>query len=256
MKRVLTAAVGIPLVIAITIHAPDWLFALIAGGVSAAALEEFLRLRAAQGTDRPGPWILLFGAAVTASFLLGPSQVLMTSAVTVMFLMASAVFSPQMKSGAAKVESGLAGTFYCCFLMGFVLLLSPYFLLTVFAIVWSGDIAALYIGRTFGKHALAPRVSPRKTVEGALAGLVASTAAGVAMFGWLLGESLATAAVLSAITAIAGQIGDLSESLLKRSAGVKDSSSILPGHGGILDRVDSLLFAAPVFYCLLQVTSA
>jgi phosphatidate cytidylyltransferase len=99
-----------------------------------------------------------------------------------------------------------------------------------------------------GRHLLAPKISPKKTVEGGIAGLAGSVAAGVLLSYWLLAVPWAPAALISGCTAIAGQVGDLAESALKRSAGVKDSSSILPGHGGILDRLDSLFFAAPVFY--------
>ena len=124
--------------------------------------------------------------------------------------------------------------------------------LMLFAIIWVGDSAGYYGGRAFGKHLLAPRVSPKKTVEGAVAGLLGSIFVGVIAGKWVLPEDWMNLIVLSAVTAIAGQIGDLAESTLKRSAGVKDSSSILPGHGGILDRLDSLFFAAPVFYWLLN----
>ena len=91
-------------------------------------------------------------------------------------------------------------------------------------------------------------MSPKKTVEGAIAGLIGSVIAGIAVGVWLLDEPWLNLAIISTVTAVAGQLGDLAESVLKRSTGVKDSSSILPGHGGILDRLDSLFFAAPVFY--------
>ena len=91
-------------------------------------------------------------------------------------------------------------------------------------------------------------MSPNKTVEGSVSGLIGSVAAGIALGTWLLGFSITFMAVVSLITGIAGQVGDLVESALKRSAGVKDSSTLLPGHGGMLDRLDSLMFAAPVIY--------
>jgi phosphatidate cytidylyltransferase len=119
--------------------------------------------------------------------------------------------------------------------------------LLLFAIIWIGDSAAFYVGRALGRHSLAAKVSPKKTIEGSAAGLIGSVVAGV-IGAFFLGESWLQVAGISAATAIAGQVGDLAESVLKRSAGVKDSSSILPGHGGILDRLDSLFFAAPVFY--------
>src|SRR5207247_2085062 len=115
-------------------------------------------------------------------------------------------------------------------------------------IIWAGDSAAYYGGKALGRRALAPDISPRKTVEGAIAGLIASVIAGVVFGISMLREAPPRLLAASVVAAIAGQIGDLAESALKRSAGVKDSSSLLPGHGGMLDRVDSLLFAAPVFF--------
>jgi phosphatidate cytidylyltransferase len=253
MKRVLTAVIGIPVVLAAILYAPDWLFAGLVSAFSAVALEEFLALGAGCGIGRPGKWFLLFGAVVTASFLGGAPWVLATFGLSVIALLTDAVFSKPMQGALGRVSTGLAGLAYCCFLMGFIILLSRTSLLVLLAIVWAGDSAAYYCGRAFGKHLLAPAVSPGKTVEGAVAGLLASIAAGALISSWIVGESWLPAVAFSGVTAIAGQTGDLAESVLKRSAGVKDSSSILPGHGGILDRLDSLIFAAPVLYCLLQV---
>jgi phosphatidate cytidylyltransferase len=145
-------------------------------------------------------------------------------------------------------------------------------------VVWSGDVAAFYVGRVLGKHKLAPRISPGKTWEGAVASLIAAVAFGVGwvhvsapyfMAKWQLwccgpvgilyaGEipthialtrgSIPLIIALAAVTNVFGQLGDLFESAIKRAANVKDSGNLLPGHGGVLDRVDALLFAAPVFY--------
>jgi phosphatidate cytidylyltransferase len=140
------------------------------------------------------------------------------------------------------------GLLYCGVLPGFMVILSRYELLVLFSLIWAGDSAAYYAGRAFGRHKLAPHISPKKTVEGAIAGLIASVIAGLLIGRWLLPATWPDLAAVSVLSATAGQVGDLAESALKRSAGVKDSSAILPGHGGILDRLDSLLFAAPVFY--------
>jgi len=120
--------------------------------------------------------------------------------------------------------------------------------IVLLGILWIGDTAALYGGRFMGRHLLAPSLSPRKTVEGAFAGLIASIVAGVILGVWLTDEGSGSLIVASIISASAGQLGDLAESALKRSAGVKDSSSLLPGHGGMLDRIDALLFAAPILW--------
>jgi phosphatidate cytidylyltransferase len=123
-------------------------------------------------------------------------------------------------------------------------------LLVLIAVSDSGQ---YYCGRAFGRHKLAPAVSPAKTVEGAVGGVVVATMAGALTLPWVLpGVPFAMAAGVSLVLALAGIVGDLFESLLKRSAGVKDSSNLIPGHGGVLDRIDSHLFAAPVFYIFLR----
>src|SRR5215510_7748704 len=137
---------------------------------------------------------------------------------------------------------------YCAVTLGFLVLMPRESVFLLLVIVWVGDAAAYFCGRAFGRHPLAPKVSPKKTVEGAVAGLIGSAAAGIVGGVWILGEPWLNLLLISAVTGIVAQLGDLAESVLKRSVGVKDSSSILPGHGGILDRLDSLFFAAPIFY--------
>ena len=122
-------------------------------------------------------------------------------------------------------------------------------LLTALALVWVADSGAYFAGRRFGRHKLAPVISPNKTVEGALGGVVAGTLVALA-FGWFAGATTAqlpALALVAAVTVAASIVGDLVESLLKRQAGVKDSGDLIPGHGGVLDRVDSVLAALPVF---------
>jgi phosphatidate cytidylyltransferase len=130
--------------------------------------------------------------------------------------------------------------------------------------VWSGDIAALYIGRAFGRRKLAPRLSPGKTVEGAIASVAASVLAALAVV--LVSDALTArgnltlhisqplwqSLLLAVLLNLAAQAGDLLESAVKRGAGVKDSGTLLPGHGGILDRIDALLLAAPVLWYVLR----
>jgi len=124
-------------------------------------------------------------------------------------------------------------------------------LFLVFAACWAGDSAAYAVGRTWGHRKLWPTVSPGKTVEGALAGLLASIVI-VAVLAWVFGVALYFGLALGVLMGVGGQLGDLAESKLKRWAGVKDSGSLLPGHGGVLDRFDSLLVNAPLAYFFLR----
>ena len=247
MKRLLTAAVGIPLVVLLTLFAPHWIFALVVGLFSALSVEEFFSLAENQGIDRPGRWFLVPAAGVSVSFLWGFDWALSAVVIVAMLLMTAAVFGGSLQAALGRVGIGLGSIVYCPLTLGFLVAIPRERILLLLAIIWIGDTAAYYGGRAMGRHLLAPKVSPKKTVEGALAGLIGSVLAG-AVGGMWLHQPLPKLIWISIVTGIAGQLGDLAESVLKRSAGVKDSSSIMPGHGGILDRLDSLFFATPVFY--------
>jgi phosphatidate cytidylyltransferase len=131
--------------------------------------------------------------------------------------------------------------------------INPHWLLFAFLLCWAGDTAALYIGKNFGRRKLAPKISPGKTWEGAIASVVGGVLVGVIYAHYLIpSASLAITLVIAALGNIAGQIGDLVESAYKRWGGVKDSGSSLPGHGGWLDRIDSSLLSIPVVYLLVS----
>lgn len=128
--------------------------------------------------------------------------------------------------------------------------LSPWWLLYVFSLVWCADSGAYFVGRKFGKRKMSPNVSPNKSVEGLMGGLATGLVVviGISLFKLqLAGMELVLFVLLSLVTILASVLGDLFESMLKRRAGVKDSGTILPGHGGVLDRIDSLLSATPIF---------
>ena len=129
---------------------------------------------------------------------------------------------------------------------------SPWLLFLLLAIVWIGDSAAYYIGTRFGRHRLAPVLSPKKSWEGAAAALAASLVSAIVWAWWREGAVDGVLVALAVATSIAAQLGDLVESMLKRGAGVKDSGTLLPGHGGFLDRLDAILFAAPVWWLALD----
>lgn len=251
MKRIATSVIGIPLVIAVIVYAPAWLFTAVVAAFAALAFDEFLCLVSIGNSAHPGRWMLALAVAVVAAFHLGLQWVVAAMAASVMVVMTSTVFTRSVESGLARMSSATSGLVYTAVLPGFLLMLPREATLVLFGLTWIGDSAAYYGGSAFGRRLLAPQISPKKTVEGAIFGLLGSLAAGLSMGWWLLGENPIGFSLVVILTSLAGQAGDLAESVLKRSAGVKDSSSILPGHGGILDRLDSLFFSAPVFYWLL-----
>ena len=179
MKRVLTAIVGIPIVVSITLFAPDWIFAFTVGLAAAAAAEEFLSLGATHGAGRPGRWFVAPAGLVTASFIGGAPWVLTTLTLTMLAMLTVPVLTGPIGTAFGRVTAGLGALVYCCITLGFLVLLPRELILALFAIIWVGDSAAYYGGRALGKHPLAPEISPKKTIEGAIAGLIGSVAAGV-----------------------------------------------------------------------------
>jgi phosphatidate cytidylyltransferase len=273
------AAVGIPFGIAV-FYFGRWPTGLVLSAVAALGTLELYRLSEASGW-KPFRWLglpaavavvvsasgsgslfgwgaqvlvvavaLLFGALSAAVFARGPAgQPLPSVAVTVfgpLYLGVTLGFALQLRAfpGISEGEPGWAGA-----LVGI-------FPLTV---TWIGDAAAYFAGHKWGKAKLIPSVSPGKTVAGGIGGLLGSVVAAVAFSELLLnpysgtGLSIGSAAVVGLVVGALGQVGDLAESVLKRGAGVKDSGSLFPGHGGVLDRFDSVLFALPTTYFLFAV---
>jgi phosphatidate cytidylyltransferase len=248
MKRVLTALIGIPLVIAVTLHSPHWLFALIVALAAGLCFSELMTFGASRMGSRPGAWTAVAAAAVTASFVGDAVWVMTILSASFVFCIAVMMFEGSLDSMLPNASLVAIGMVYCCVLPGFIIWLPRHTVLVLMGVIWAGDAAAYYAGRALGRHKLAPTISPNKTIEGSIAGLAGSILTGIVLGSWLLQRQIAFLAFASLAAAIAGQLGDLAESTLKRSSGVKDSSSLLPGHGGMLDRLDSLIFAAPVFY--------
>jgi phosphatidate cytidylyltransferase len=258
VKRLATAVVLLPVFLLIVIKAPGWMFNTLVVIASAAALWELLRLLEQAGRPVDRGLAMVAGLAVTTSF--GAVRLFDPHALPVFALALAvvAVLTAPVWRGTPDVERSantLLAVMYVGWLLGFGILLhhtSPLgdeLVLFVVGVTWVGETAAYVVGSTLGRHKLAPTISPRKTVEGAIAQVVASIGTGAALGAWLLpacGSVMAIGA--GALLGVIGQFGDLAESAIKRSAGTKDTGRLIPGHGGVLDRIDSLLFNLPAFY--------
>lgn len=275
-QRELSAAVAIPAVLAILFLAPPWGFGSLVAFLALATLREFYRLAEAQGLPVP-KWIALaFAAAVLAAAVWpapSPSGItvagglFLAAALFATALMLAGIPTAQALSGTAVTTLGLPLiVFPCCALIwlaranlpGAGARFGPRLILFLLVTIWGCDSFAYYVGKNFGRHKLAPEVSPKKTIEGSIGGLVGSVLVAVGAALLFVPEFRpAEAALIGGLASTAGQLGDLVESLFKRGAGVKDSGQFLPGHGGFYDRVDSLLFAAPVLCAavLLKMTA-
>ena len=286
MKRILTAVLLIPLVLLVIFQAPVGILAVIVAAVALLTAREFFDITAAYGVEpqrtavyvailvvflycgtlstRPVSDIGSFGVAVVAAAALVP-----------FVFLALAMRRAELGSAFPAAATSVFAFGY----IGLPLLLlvqlrqqwaGVFLILYLFVVVWSGDTFAYYVGRSLGKHKMSPRVSPKKTWEGAAGSLVGSVALGSLMMwyaypisdflirhrliarqqGYYLAEKpdMLAVMVITVLLNLAAQLGDLVESAIKRGADVKDSGPILPGHGGLLDRIDALLFAIPVLW--------
>lgn len=255
MTRVLTALALIPAVWLLVFWAPAPAVSIALAATALLCLREFFALSRGAGF---APFeVAGYGAGLI--LILAPNLPEPAFLVIVcLLLIVLAVYSVSRTGGAyAATASTLFGVIYVCGPFAIARDLhaaSPHWLFFVLVVAWTGDTAAYFVGRAIGRHKLAPSMSPGKTWEGTIASVVAAILAGV--FYWhhhlrFVDAGIAAAVCLSLSVNVAGQIGDLAESALKRSAGVKDSGSLLPGHGGALDRMDNFLFAVPAAYLWL-----
>ena len=276
MKRILTAAVLIALVATLIYFdgyfARHWPITLVAALVAALAAFEFRAFAIAGGCPIPIWWTLFAVAAFFLATCYRPQDTITVVSFVTLILFAVAAFRTSLERVLWQTSAGLLMLVY----IAYPLTLLPRILseengtallLFLFLCVWSGDIAALAIGKRYGRHKFAPRLSPNKTWEGAAASIVASIVVGMALIltgDWLTQQGSSFTRlhttepwwvfVLLAIALnAAAQFGDLLESALKRGAGVKDSGTLLPGHGGFLDRIDALLVAAPVLWFVIAI---
>jgi phosphatidate cytidylyltransferase len=288
LKRVATAVVLIPIVLALILRAPLPVLSVVAAVVALLTIFEFLKLTESYGVQPLRLPTYLFSGffflvlAISAS---SPSPLLSTGEFLVVLAFATAI-APfffltvvmrrgELRSGYPAAAASVFAFTYIALPMGMLVQLrelaaGAIYLLYLLLVVWAGDIFAYFVGKSMGRHLMSPRISPKKTWEGAAASLAASVGVGWLLFrhaeqissallhyglitrpGGMYGleiPDMGPVILLTIALNIAAQLGDLVESLIKRGAGVKDSGAILPGHGGMFDRIDALLFAAPVLW--------
>jgi phosphatidate cytidylyltransferase len=252
MKRVLTALGLIPFILYVVFLGPFWLLFGVTALVAVICYSEYSGITAAYGAGKAGPVGYAAGLLVLA---MRPEDGYLIFTFLALIALVLALRADDFSQTLMQASALLLGIVYIFGAWKFAILLraaSPHWLAYALVLNWLGDACGYYIGRSFGRHKMAPRISPNKSWEGSAASFAGSVIFGILYLPRVLpAVSIPEAALLSAAVSIAGQIGDLAESALKRGAGVKDSSSLLPGHGGLLDRVDSTLFALPVVYLKL-----
>ena len=265
MTRVLSGAVLIVIAVGMVWLAPPWLFRAAAFGILLLCVTELISLARAAGLHVP-TWLPAIGALVTlAAFGLGqpanshstPLAIILMVQVVAVSAASMAEWTPGHRGVLADVAASLFPSLYLALPIGALVAIRevegpPALFLLMLTIIVS-DSAQYYAGRLTGRRPLAPSISPKKTVEGAIGGFVFGTLVFTVVGAWWLARMPIALRLLLGLTLVASGIaGDLFESLLKRSANVKDSAATIPGHGGVLDRLDALLFAAPVYYVVLQ----
>ena len=267
MKRIATAVVLIAVVIAIIFFGPLWALAAAAAVVAGLAAYEYRDLAHEKDVYIPLWWLLASTALIFFFTIRLPDFELPVLTLVTFILLAWSGFRAPLHRVLLDTALGLFALIYIVYPLTVLPLIKahedgPGLLLFLFVCVWSGDTAALYIGKNFGKRKLS-HLSPNKTWEGSIASVIGAVVFGMAIY--YLGDYLAPRGytalhiaipawqmiILAIILNIAAQLGDLLESAIKRGAGVKDSGTLLPGHGGILDRIDALLLAAPVLWYIL-----
>jgi phosphatidate cytidylyltransferase len=296
VKRVLTAAILIPLVIVALFKAPLWLFSLLVLGVALLASREYLDIAQANGLNpfRGVSYTLvtcvflvafMFAGMMSGSYRMTTSTVVNTVGSAALLLLIASPFillvAGLRRNSLSQSLPDAAASFlllpYVAAAFASMILVRSYsngslFLLFTLLLVWTGDIAAYYVGRAFGRRKLAPRISPGKTWEGTIASTSCAVLVSILLFHYLrpiyfaldrmhlfpptaaqdsltppdISVPMLSVVAFAICVNVAAQLGDLVESMLKRGGGVKDSGTLLPGHGGVLDRIDALLFALPV----------
>ncbi len=261
LLRILSAVVLVPSVLVLVVYGTPVYFLLGLGAVGTLCLYEYFDLVRSMGL-RAQPW---FGYAAFWVLLVGFErrwlpQALLLGLVLLAGFLAAIWRRDSLRESLFGLMANLLGVLYFSLFLypvlplrfGFGKTLGLHWLVILLAVIWVGDTAALVVGKSIGRTLFAPQISPKKTNEGSVGGLVGGIVAAVLLQHFLFQELPVRRVVFAALLlGMVGQLGDLAESLLKRAAQVKDSSHLIPGHGGVLDRVDSLLFAFPTLYLYL-----
>ena len=262
-SRLLTAALLLPILVLLIWGLPPFPFFLFLTVVILRVQYEFYRL-VLRGTRSMAIGLSVTAVVFLLAYVQPSASVALIVVASVIALAAAMIEGADMRRAAANAAGLIAGFLYPAGLLAHLLLIDrlPFnapvgrgFILFLLAVVWGGDAAAYYVGRAMGQRKLAPAISPNKTVAGAVGGLAGSgiIAAGAALFAPMLQLTLLEGALLGGLLGGVGQVGDLVESMFKRGAGVKDSSALIPAHGGLFDKLDSVAFAAPVLYYALVI---
>ncbi|MGA7293406.1 MAG: phosphatidate cytidylyltransferase [Terriglobales bacterium] len=288
IKRIATAVVLIPIVLLLVLKAPLYLLAIVAAAVALLAIAEFLRLMRHYSIEPQGLatfgfvaifFVFVIFASANRTPLVEATAMLygiaLAAALAPFVFLTAAMRRSELRSGYPAAAASAFAFAYIAIPMAMLVGIrqqpaGAIWTIYTLLVVWAGDIFAYFVGKAMGRHRMSPEISPKKTWEGAVASIVASVIVGALWFQYAPGISGALLRVglierrdgmfgleqpslwpiiaLSAVVNVAAQLGDLVESLIKRGAGVKDSGAILPGHGGMLDRIDAMLFAVPVVW--------
>jgi phosphatidate cytidylyltransferase len=266
-RRAASAVVLVPAFVWLTVSAPAWVFQVLVVAATVLACLELTRMLQKTGRPVHARVAVGVGAALTASFATSLYAIAGVDGRTVRWmptpelvlvlglgLMLSAPLWTAERPSVEATANTLCTAVYVGWLLGYAIWLQgradgPFLVIFLVGVTWIGETAAYLVGSSIGRHPLAPLLSPKKTLEGAAAQVVASIAAALALGAWLIPAcSLAGAAGAGVLLGVIGQVGDLAESAIKRSLGTKDAGELIPGHGGMLDRIDGLLFNAPALY--------
>ncbi|MGF0005741.1 phosphatidate cytidylyltransferase [Eubacteriales bacterium SGI.150] len=262
-KRIMVAVIFVPLIILMLFFAPSWVLPVVVSGLAMIALHEVLWSTGFVKNPKISGLAIVLAGLIPFWVFVGER---MLPALVTLFLYVVLLFAVAMKSHYTVTMEKMGGSFFLSivipyFLSTFIRIREMpdwrYYILLPFVVAWLSDAFALFAGMAFGKHKLAPELSPKKTVEGAVGGVAGSVAATL-LYGFVMSACFGAAAVrygllilYALLGAVVAQFGDLAFSYIKRQYDIKDYGTIFPGHGGVLDRFDSVIFCAPLLEILI-----